>query len=147
MFDMTKSSGMTVAMALLLLAGCGASSAPEPVGAEATAAVEPPESTVRVSLDEIADVAETLPENAGGIDLGELGPEDGLTFCEAFASVPARWVDDAVVPVQFWVDAFTAARDDVPADAAEAVDRLLAFGQWKLDWNFKRVEELSLIHI
>ena len=55
---------------------------------------------VRVPVELLLDLEEELPDDASGVDLGDLAPDDDLTFCEAFVAVPTYWVDDAVVPVQ-----------------------------------------------
>ncbi len=120
---------IAVAATTMLSAGCadGASLASE--------------DTVRVPATDLMDLDVPLPENVGGVDLGDVAPAEDLSFCEAFALAPVRWVDDAVVPVQYWVDTFTGAREAAPEGAAGPIDRLLEFGQHKLDWNFKRVED------
>lgn len=41
---------------------------------------------VRVPVADLLDVDASLPDEAAGVDLGDLGPGDGLTFCEAFAA-------------------------------------------------------------
>ena len=97
--------------------------------------------TVRVPATDLVDPNVPLPENVGGIDLGVDAPPSDLAFCEAFALAPVRWVDDAIIPVQYWVDTFSSARATAPDAAIDPIDRLLEFGQHKLDWNFKRVDD------
>ena len=120
---------ITLAMSPLLCLACadGSSSASD--------------DTVRVPVTDLVDPEVALPENAGGVDFGEDAPPADLAFCDAFATVPVRWVDDAVVAVQYWVDAFDHARVDAPDAAAEPIDRLLDYGQHNLDWHFSRVED------
>lgn len=89
----------------------------------------------------LADVDASIPENVGAIGLGEVAPAEEISFCDAFATAPARWVDDAVVPVQYWVDTFTVARSSAPTDAIGPVDRLIEFGERKLAWNFGQLDE------
>ena len=120
---------IAVAATAMLSAGCADLASPAS------------EDTVRVPATDLLDLDVALPENVGGVDLGEVAPADDTSFCEAFALAPVRWVDDAVVPVQYWVDTFTHARSTAPEAAIGPIDRLLEFGQRKLDWNFKRVED------
>lgn len=95
----------------------------------------------RIPVDVLFDVSSTLPDDVTGVDLGDLGPDDDITFCEAFATTPTRWVDDAVVAVQWWIDAYGTARSTTPEPAAAPIDLLLDFGRRKLDWNLGRIEE------
>lgn len=69
-------------------------------------------------------------------------PDDGerRTFCEAFAAVPMRWVDDAVLPLSIWADTWGSV-DDVPSPAQRSVVALQDFAQQRLDWNLGRLEE------
>lgn len=131
-----------------LMAACGAASSPE-VGGQAisdsamsTSTTAPrPDDTVRVSPSVLADIDASIPDNAGAIDLGPVAPADDTSFCQAFAAAPVRWLNDALIPIQYWVDNFTAARPVVPEVAAEPVDRLLAHGDDMLAWQFGRLDE------
>jgi len=97
------------------------------------------ESTVRVPVSVLRDPTDTLPEDAGGVDLGALGPASGLTFCEAFAAVRTDWVNGAIVPLQWWIDAYAEVEDE-PDDAAASLAALREFADLKLAWNLKRVD-------
>lgn len=124
---------LTVTMALVS-AACGAESTGQ-AGGDGSA------DTVRVPLTVLADPEASIPDNVGGIDLGKSAPSDDTSFCDAFASAPARWLDDAVVPVQFWVDTFTIARSSAPTQTHDPIDRLLDYGERKIAWNFGHLDE------
>lgn len=142
--------GLLIIFLVALVTSCGAASSSESSGesnvdsaASVTTNTTAPQAddTVRVSPSVLADIDASLPENVGALDLGEVAPADDTSFCQAFASAPARWLDDAVVPIQYWVDNFAAARPTAPSAAAEPLDRLLAHGDDMLAWNFGRLDE------
>lgn len=95
----------------------------------------------RVAIDDFFDLEQDLPDDVSGLDLGEDGPATDASFCTAWGSAPARWFDDAVVPLQYAVDAWRPGRDDVPAEVLGDYDLLLAFGDAKIEWNFKQRDE------
>ncbi|MEL6893332.1 MAG: hypothetical protein AAFP84_17200 [Actinomycetota bacterium] len=95
----------------------------------------------RVTLDQLADPeSDIVLSEVAGVDLQRAAPPESLTFCEAAAMAPTRWADDAVVPLQFFIDAFGAIRD-VPDDLRKDLDTLLAHARQRLDWNFRRAEQ------
>lgn len=133
-----RSVPFLLAMMVTVCCACGAESAAnagDDAGVEATA------DTVRVPGTVLADPDASIPQNAGGVELGEVAPADDITFCEAFAVAPARWVDDAVIPVQYWVDTFTIARSSAPIEAAGPIDRLIDYGERKTAWNFGQLDD------
>lgn len=86
-----------------------------------------------------ADASATLPADVAGVELGALQP-DASSFCEAAATAPTRWITDAVVPLQFWIDSF-ADLPDVPEPAADAVRRLREFADERMRWQFGQRQE------
>lgn len=118
-----------------LVSGCSTNAgelAPEMAGSEN-----------RITFDELTE-AVLDPEadldfaQVDGIDLEELTPMS-TTFCEAFAAVPVTWVDDALVPIQLFLDAWKPV-GDVPAEVADDVDALVTHAERKLDWHFGRID-------
>ena len=89
---------------------------------------------VLVNLDGIADVQSSLPDELVGVDLGALGPEGPLGFCDAVGGAPVRWIDDALIPVQLWIDTFTEVIV-VPAAASDPIARLLEFAERRQRWS------------
>ena len=113
------------------------------VDAGEMAAGDDVDSDNRITFDELTEAvldpaSDVDLDQVDGIDLEDIAPTS-TTFCEAFAAVPMTWVDDAVVPIQMFVDAWTPV-DDAPDAVAADVDAVLAFGERKLDWNFGRLD-------
>ena len=100
-----------------------------------------PDNTVRVSPEAWTDISEPLPDNAGAFDLGEFAPPDDLSFCEAFAAVPVRYIEGPLIGTQVWVDSFVAARSDAPSTAVGPIDRLVEFGELTLAAAFGLIDE------
>lgn len=97
----------------------------------------------RITVDQLTEAmldpdADLDLEEVDGIDLGELTPSSA-SFCEAFAALPVTWVDDALVPIQAFLDAWKPV-DDVPAEVAGDVAALIAYAERKLDWHFGRID-------
>jgi hypothetical protein len=87
--------------------------------------------------------AETEPSDDAVVgELGELGDPAPIptTFCDAFGAAPTRWIDDAIVPLRLWIDAY-ADVDDVPDDAGTPLAALRGFAERKLAWNLKQLDE------
>jgi hypothetical protein len=103
------------AVALLLLPACSGDNG----GAPAT----DPTAAASATGADVASAPSTAPSTAGS-----------RTLCAAAAAAPMRWLDDAVVTLQLWVDAF-AAIDSPPASIAPALERLVAFGDARMRWH------------
>ncbi len=88
----------------------------------------------RITIDDLSDLEVDI-EGATGLDLGPIAPPSSLTFCEAVGSAPMRWLNDALAPLQFTVDALVAV-DDAPEDLEADVAALVEFGRARLEWNF-----------
>ena len=76
------------------------------------------------------------PEQVEGVDVSEFGVvADGpVTFCEAAATTPLRWTVDALVPMQVWVDTYTAVID-MPEDVVPSSQHLVDLTQRRLRWS------------
>ena len=94
----------------------------------------------RATADQLAN--ETPVESLAGVDLGALAP-DTSTFCQAVASAPVRWITDAVIPLQYWIDSY-AAVSEVPAETEGALDRLRAFADERMAWHLGSRNERPL---
>lgn len=129
---MGKSVGLIAAFACsALLTGCG-EDAPD-------SAATP--DVVTFSERDNHDVETPLPEEDDAADLGGSAPDTNISFCEAFATVPARYVDDAVFPIRLWLESFDEARPTAPEDAVQAIDTLITFGSAKFGWHSKKIDE------
>ena len=76
------------------------------------------------------------PGEVTGLDVDSMGVELPVpeSFCEAVGTVPLRWTVDALVPMQVWVDSFTAVAD-TPDAARPSVEHLLDFTERRLRWS------------
>ncbi len=88
----------------------------------------------RVTIEELRDFEQPLPEDATGVDLAEFAPDAEVAFCDAAAAAPSRWIIDALIPVQFWHDTFDAV-GDAPAEIQPSIDRLVAFAEARQRWS------------
>ena len=133
----------------IVLAGC-ATSDPDGLGqSESTVAVSaeqgPAESGSvagerRVTIEQLSDPTIDIDlSEYTGVDLETERPPANLAFCDAVAGAPGRWLNDSIVPLQFWIDSYSGV-DDAPPVAAEAIVSLLSYGRERIDWNLGRVE-------
>ncbi len=97
-----------LAVALLLAAGCTGDDEATVPGIDTTA----------------KEPATTSPAPGGAT----------ATWCDAVAAAPMRWLDDAIVPLQLWVDSFSTV-GDAPGELSDELDRLVAFGAARLRWH------------
>ncbi len=133
----------------VVLPGCATSDGGEAMQSQDTVAVAaeqaPEETTVvtderRVTFEQLSDPTTDLDlTEYTGVDLETASPPASVAFCDAVAGAPSRWLNDALIPLQFWVDSYRGVGDPPPM-AAEAVEALLAFGGQRIDWNLGRAE-------
>lgn len=91
----------------------------------------------RVALDDLIDPEFEIPDGATGIEIDDeemKAVTEARSFCSVAGELPLRWFDDAIIPVQISVDAYSRAQD-VPAEAAEPIERLVQHGEALLRWN------------
>jgi hypothetical protein len=96
-------------------------------------ACSPGPNDLLVPFEELTDSSEPLADGLGGVDLGGLAP-DSATFCEAAGTAPVRWITDAAIPLQYWIDSFATAQG-IPAEAEGAVARLRDFAAEPMAWQ------------
>lgn len=86
-------------------------------------------------------VAEPEPQILIEDESGEavvFGDPDATTVCDAVSAVPMSWADDALVPVQAFVDTWSSV--DAPDVVAADVAALLAHAQQRQDWYLGRID-------
>ena len=96
------------------------------------------EEQVRLTIDGLVDPEREIGlESIDGVDLGEFAPQ-ATTFCDAFGAAPLRWIDGALVPIQFVIDAWSSV-EDIPDELSGDVSAMQDIAAQRLDWNFGRV--------
>lgn len=120
-------------VALVIVAGCSSIT-----GGSGATNLPIEESGERISAEQFFDPEFDLG-TASGLDLGELTPPDSQPFCEAVPLTPSLWLDDAIVPIQYWHDNFRSV-EDLPVAVIDDRAALLEYAQLRLAWHFGRGE-------
>ena len=91
------------------------------------------------TLEEIADPANDLElDDVSRLDLGDSAPNTD-TFCDAFGATKLLWIEGALVPLQFLIDAWQRV-DDAPDAVADDVDAMRELADRRLEWQFGRID-------
>jgi len=91
------------------------------------------------TIQEIADPeSEIVLEEVFNVDLGALSP-NADNYCDAFAAAELLWIEDALVPLQFVIDAWSQI-EDVPEEVADDVVAMRTIADQRLEWHLGRID-------